>query len=317
MFCSTIIPTVGRDHVNRAVQSVLDQQFDPQQFEIIVVNDSGKPLPEHPWQQNPQVIIIHTQKRERCMARNSGAAIAKGQYLHFLDDDDWMMPNFLTHFHKLAQRSTAVWLYGATQLVDRDDQPLIQLHHGLKGNCFVHVMAGEWIPLQSSLINAETFFKVGGFNPLIPGSEDIDLLRRVALVGDIDAVDPVVAQLEMGLTGSTTDYDWSALMARWAREAILNESNAFKRLQDSANGSEWQGRILRLYLTSMVWNLKNRRGLTAVSRFNYAGASFFYAGSALLSAKLWQAVKSQYESPTFLKGFEAANIPVGRRELNI
>ncbi len=317
MFCSTIIPTVGREHVNRAVQSVLDQQFDPEQFEIIVVNDSGNPLPEQPWHHSPLVTIIHTQKRERCMARNSGASIAKGRYLHFLDDDDWMMPHFLTHFEKLARHSTAVWLYGATQLVDRDDQPIIQLHHGLKGNCFVQVMAGEWIPLQSSLIEAETFFKVGGFNPHIPGSEDIDLLRRVALKGELDSVDVLVSQLEMGLSGSTTDYDWSALMARWARESILNEPETFNRLQTSANASEWHGRILRLYLTSMVWNLKNRRLLTAVSRFNYASAAFFMSGKALLSSKLWQAVKSQYESPTFLKGFEAANVPVGRRELNI
>ena len=317
MFCSTIIPTIGRVHLNRAVQSVLDQTFEAEAFEIIVVNDSGQPLLEQAWQHSPKVTLIHTQKRERCMARNSGAAIAKGRFLHFLDDDDWMMPNFLTHFYNLAQSATAVWLYGATQLVDRDDQPLIQLHHGLRGNCFAQVMAGEWIPLQSSLIEAETFFEVGGFHPLIPGSEDIDLLRRIALRGELDAVTALVSQLEMGLAGSTTDYDWSALMARWARELILNEVGVFKRLQASVSSSEWHGRIIRLYLTSMVWNLKKRRLLTAVSRATYTAAALLNAGQALFSKKMWHALASKYESQTFLNGFEAADLPIGRRELNI
>jgi hypothetical protein len=54
------------------------------------------------------------------------------------------------------------------------------------------VMAGEWIPLQASLIEAKTFFTVGGFNPLITGPEDIDLLRRIAK----DPVDTVLNDVE-------------------------------------------------------------------------------------------------------------------------
>ena len=316
MFCSTIIPTVGRHQLNRAVQSILDQTFYEAPFELIVVNDSGTPLAERPWHHSEKVTIINTQKRERCVARNSGAALAKGRFLHFLDDDDWMMPGFLSDFYQQAQATTAVWLYGATQLVDRDDRPIIQLHHGLRGNCFAQVMAGEWIPLQSSLIAAEPFFKVGGFHPLIPGSEDVDLLRRLALQGDLEAVPAVVSHLQMGLDGSTTNYGWSALMARWAREAILNEPDAFKRLQASATAAmaaAWHGRIVRLYLTSMVWNLKQRRGLTAVSRVIYALGASLLSGFNLLSPQFWQAISNKYESQTFINGFKEANIQVGRR----
>jgi glycosyltransferase involved in cell wall biosynthesis len=43
MLFSTIIPTVGRPELSRAVESVLKQDFQTDQSEVIVVNDSGAP----------------------------------------------------------------------------------------------------------------------------------------------------------------------------------------------------------------------------------------------------------------------------------
>src|SRR5919108_3058002 len=91
IFCSIIIPTIGRSTLDRSVLSVLDQDFTQADFEVIVVNDSGQPLPEAGWHHSAQVHIINTNRRERSFARNSGAAIARGDYLGFLDDDDWLL----------------------------------------------------------------------------------------------------------------------------------------------------------------------------------------------------------------------------------
>ncbi len=90
MFCSTIIPTVGRDSLARAVNSVLDQDFAREDFEVIVVNDTGEPLPDADWQHSDRVTLVTNYRHERSVARNTGAAMAAGRYLHFLDDDDWM-----------------------------------------------------------------------------------------------------------------------------------------------------------------------------------------------------------------------------------
>ena len=77
-FCSTIIPTIGRSTLSRAVYSVLDQDFSDAAIEVIVVNDSRNQLPEEDWQQCDRVRIIHTNRRERSIARNTGAAVAVG-----------------------------------------------------------------------------------------------------------------------------------------------------------------------------------------------------------------------------------------------
>ena len=41
MFSSTIIPTINRGTLSRAVLSVLEQDFSADDFEVIVVNELG------------------------------------------------------------------------------------------------------------------------------------------------------------------------------------------------------------------------------------------------------------------------------------
>ena len=74
MFSSTIIPTVGRPTLERTVESVLNQNFDKDQFEVIVVNDSGEPLTKNAsWRTARNIQILETNRRERSFARNTGA----------------------------------------------------------------------------------------------------------------------------------------------------------------------------------------------------------------------------------------------------
>jgi glycosyltransferase involved in cell wall biosynthesis len=308
MFVSTIIPTVRRPSLFKVVESVLSQEIPDNAFEVIVVNDSGRPLPEEDWQKSKGVRVINTNRRERSIARNTGASIAKGRYLHFLDDDDWLAPDAFKHFYELSRSSTAKWLYGISQLVDRQDKPLIQLRHGLNGNCFIQAMAGEWIPLQSSLIDRSTFMQVGGFNPLITGPEDIDLLRRVLLEAEIAETPNLISYIVMGELGSTTNYEQHPQASRLAREKILEAPNTFQRMRSSADSPYWHGRMLRVYLTSSVWNIQHRRFFGAISRLFSSLACILVAGRSIFSSNFWQAVSKPYASQTFQRGIQAAKL---------
>ncbi|MBE2199770.1 MAG: glycosyltransferase family 2 protein [Anaerolinea sp.] len=320
MFCSTIIPTIGRLSLSRTVTSILQQSLpDGGSFEVIVVNDSGAPLPPADWQQSPQVRLIHTNRRERSMARNTGAAAANGRFLHFIDDDDWLEPGALQHFWHLAQHSDAAWLYGSSQLVDRQARPLIQLHHQISGNCFLQAMAGEWIPLQASFIKSEVFFASGGFNPLLSGPEDIDLLRRIALRHELAGTGNVVANIVRGEVGSATDYDRHPEQSRWAREQILDESGAFARMRQSSclqtgDVPAWRGRVARIYFTSTIWNLQRRRFWIALSRAAWGLVAFVQTGPHLFSGVFWRAFSRPYASDTFARGEAAARLASSSRQ---
>jgi len=55
MLCSTVIPTINRPSLERAVKSALNQGLGPEQHEVIVVNDSGAPLPDYEWLCSPLI----------------------------------------------------------------------------------------------------------------------------------------------------------------------------------------------------------------------------------------------------------------------
>ena len=186
MFCSTIIPTIGRSSLDRSVLSVLEQDFKEAKFEVIVVNDSGHLLTPASWQTSDKVQIFNTDQHDKSVARNVGAAIARGDYLHFLDDDDWMLPGAFSSFWRVANENKgAVLLYGNSHMMDRKGKTLYQMHHNWIGdaNWIIPLLTGEWMATEAYMISTKTFFEVGGVNPVMPTFEERDVCRRVALRG--------------------------------------------------------------------------------------------------------------------------------------
>ncbi|MBI1281067.1 MAG: glycosyltransferase [Anaerolineaceae bacterium] len=300
MFCTTIIPTIGRDTLEKSVLSVLNQQFTAGDFEVIVVNDSGVPLPEAEWQKSPCVKVITTNKRERSVARNTGAALGQGTYFHFLDDDDWVEPNFLDEMYRFTLKfPQAVWLYSGAVLLDERNHKQIELFSGAQGNGFVQAMSGEWIPLQSSLISAKAFFEVGGFNHSMKVSEDLDLCRRMGLRGDFAGLSKPLAFILRGPNWKTSsDSSQSVASSLRTRELILNEPGVFQRLVDSAKTSYWRGRVTRFYLASIIWNLKRKKILPVISRSFFGLISIPAAGWSALSGTFWKSLRSDHITTT-------------------
>jgi glycosyltransferase involved in cell wall biosynthesis len=292
-FCSTIIPTINRSTLSHAVYSVLDQDFTAAEFEVIVVNDSGQPLPEADWQHSERVRVINTNRRERSVARNTGAAIARGKYLHFLDDDDLLLPDALEVFWRLDKEANgAAWLYGSYQTVDNDGTLVEEFHPGITGNIFALLVAGEGIPFQVSLLEARQFYAVGGFDPhpTITGVEDRDLGRRMALTGAVAYTPAIVAKIRIGEQGSTTNWATLAEGDRRGREKALSAQQAFARLWTSANSNYWRGRVSRAYFASMVWNLQRKNIFAAASR---ATAGLALAGTHTFSADFWHGLRTK------------------------
>lgn len=295
MFSSTIIPTIGRSTLARAVLSMLEQDFHADDFEVIVVNDSGKPLPEEEWQQSSRVRVIETKRRERSVARNTGAAIARGKYLHFLDDDDILLPGALKVFWGLSNKSPeADWLYGGWRTVNNAGEMVDEFHPGLTGNIFAPLVSGEGLPLQASLLKASSFFTAGAYDPIpaLTGVEDRDVGRRVALIGTLAYVPDVVAQVRIGEVGSTTNWKMISEGDRWGREKALQAPNSFKRLHESATSSYWRGRVSRAFFASMIWNLKQRNVFVAVSRLM---GGMFMAGLSAFSIEYWRGLRTKIQ----------------------
>src|SRR6266498_3812052 len=295
MFISTVIPTIGRSTLARAVQSVLNQQFEKEPCEIIVVNDSGQELPVEEWQYHPCVQVISTNRLNRCIARNSGAAIAQGRYLHFLDDDDWILPGAFEAFWLVAENHPAAWYCGAFRLTNNEGHKIIDVFPDESHNCFVQLVSWEWLPLQASIIEANAFFKIGGFamlESLKGGFEDIDLSRVIACYHDFMNVPSLVACIRAGDNGSTTNYSDMFIQNRQSREKTLNLPGAYRRLISSARNNiqrreYWHGRIVYEYVGSARRNMNEKRFFTSMSRIFHALHAFFIALIFIFNRNFW------------------------------
>lgn len=306
--CSTIIPTIGRVSLGRAVESVLQQNVNHHRLEVIVVNDSGKRLRQQPWMKSDNVQVIETRRRERSVARNTGAAIAAGRYLHFLDDDDWMLPEALQELLSVADSSGAAWIFGGYRLLDRHGELLVEARPDESGNCAVRFAASEWLPLQASIIRSEAFFEVGGFaslESLLGGFEDIDLTRQIGLKYEIAGTNQLAACIHFGRDGSTTDHAQWRPANRVSREKMLDVPGAPKRLYKSARTRSrfrnyWHGRLVWCYLASLYWNIKHKRVATAMSRLTFAVLFLSLSARFFLSKFFWLGIVGRQHIPGWL-----------------
>ncbi|WP_186316970.1 glycosyltransferase family 2 protein [Priestia megaterium] len=107
---SVIIPFYNEEaYLGSAIESVLKQTL--QDIEIILVNDGSKDnsfkIAEKFANENHNVIYIQQENKGLGAARNSGLQIASGQYIYFLDSDDYLEPNAMEKCYLSAIKNTA------------------------------------------------------------------------------------------------------------------------------------------------------------------------------------------------------------------
>jgi len=297
MYISTIIPTIGRPTLARAVHSILAQDLEDGDFEIIVVNDSGNPLIDEDWMESPRVKILHTNRRNRSIARNTGAAVALGKYLHFLDDDDWILPGVFQQLWNQANfADQAGWIYGSFRLVDINGERVADIQPHQLGNCFVQMIASEWIPLQASLIDSKAFFRIGGFaslDSLGGGCEDIDLSRMIARYYDFTYISEIAAVIRYGDIGSTTEYNNLANQNRRSREKNIETDGALNKMRASARADSsrphyWQGQIIYYLIASFLWNIRQRKFLSTAHRLMITMLAVAISTPYMFSLDYWR-----------------------------
>lgn len=118
---SVIMLTYNREAlVSRAIESILRQTY--QDFEFIIVDngstDRSGEIADTYAKKNPRIRVIHRQRGNIGAGRNTGLDAAQGDYLTFIDDDDWAEPDFLEFLRSLLEENGAdVAICGAADKV--------------------------------------------------------------------------------------------------------------------------------------------------------------------------------------------------------
>lgn len=188
---TVIIPVFnGAAFVQRALRSVLEQTF--QDFEIIVVNDGSNDNTE-------EVVRAIADRRIRYVfqpnqgpnaARNNGIRLAQGDYLAFLDADDWWLPAKLqAQLSRLEEYPAAGLVYCSTLWVKPAGE-IILVEALVEGNVFQTLLFRNIVSGSASSVMApkRVFDKVGLFDENFRRMEDWEMWLRIGAVFPFAAV---------------------------------------------------------------------------------------------------------------------------------
>lgn len=105
---SVIVPAYNVEkYLNRCMESICNQTY--RKLEIILVNDgSSDSTPElcDTWgKKDDRVVVIHQKNSGQCAARNAALDIMTGEYVMFVDSDDYINRNMVSQMVDFIERN--------------------------------------------------------------------------------------------------------------------------------------------------------------------------------------------------------------------
>jgi glycosyltransferase involved in cell wall biosynthesis len=181
---SVVIPAYKRGHViERAVRSVLEQTY--QDFEILVVDDGSK--------DNTESIVTslakedfrihyfcHDTDRGAQAARNTGAKAAQGEWIAFLDSDDYFTPNSLEVRMLAAQREGAKVIYSECKVLKKGESMTTYGIPPLNGYVYREMLTDPGALFSGLLVAKEALENVDYLDEQIISYQDWDTVIRLA-----------------------------------------------------------------------------------------------------------------------------------------
>lgn len=118
---SVIIPVYNKEaYVEKALRSVIGQSF--ADLEVIVINDGSidrsKEVVQRIAREDARIHLIDIPNGGVSNARNIGLANAHGEWIQFLDADDWLEEEYLSQAMKVLAENPADILFSGFSMVD-------------------------------------------------------------------------------------------------------------------------------------------------------------------------------------------------------
>jgi glycosyltransferase involved in cell wall biosynthesis len=208
---TVVVPTHNRRQlVAQAVHSILRQEG--VSLELVVVDD-GSTDGTGPWLDriaatDSRIKIVHHERpRFISSARNAGIAKASGRWVAFCDDDDLWAPDKLSSQLAALRASSARW--GCTGVVVVDEHlEIIGHHHVEGGEVLGRLLEVNTIPTGSSVIAELGLMReIGGFDPVLRGSEDWDVWIKLGQHSPLAAVDRPLIAYRLGAQSLSMDVN--------------------------------------------------------------------------------------------------------------
>jgi len=229
---SVLIRSVDRSHLQEALDSVALQTYANIEVVVIAARPGHRELPEG-CGSFPLRLVATEAPLPRSKAANRALDEARGEYLLFLDDDDWLMPSHIERLAKvLREQPKAQAAYTGVSLANDKGEPM--------GQAFdlpfdsVRQLAGNLTPIHSVMFSRSLVAGGARFDEQLDHYEDWDfwlqLGRRTVFV-HLPGVSAVYRIHESsgvhddpGPAGASSQHiyrKWQTLWQPWQQAALM------------------------------------------------------------------------------------------------
>jgi glycosyltransferase involved in cell wall biosynthesis len=248
--------------VRKAIDSVLAQEGCD--FELIVVNDGSTDDTATVLAGYGRAIRVLDQPNGgMSSARNAGIRAARGEFVAFLDADDWWLPGKLGRQVALMRQRPELGFCSCVARVEDMDGKLVNQWRCPKweGPLVVYLFqGGASVPGSSSAVVArrDLVLAAGGFDESLRGAEDPDLWIRLAAMTSYACIDePLVGILRR--PGSVS-RNLEAMRDSTLRMMGKNRHLLPRELQ----GSYWRACVAGIHGDYAKWRYREGQRLAAV-----------------------------------------------------
>ena len=288
-------------YVEEAVSSVLRQTY--QYTEVIVVDDGSRDaspdIVKHLAETHPgRVRLKHLKHSGPYPARNLGLSHARGDYIAFLDADDWWREDCLEKLLGTLQENGADLTYCGWQNVGEhmlNPEPYIPPAYETEDPAAAFLKSCPW-PIHAALVRRSVLDAVEGFSERLFSSMDYDLwLRVLAHTSNIVRVPEVLAYYRWHGQGQISTIRWKQVLdaVQVRRDFITHHPDMVKHLSSEALYQLVDGQLLHeAYRTYWSRDLLNAQKLfrAAFARRAWHAKDLKYLLPALLPSRLFKGI---------------------------
>lgn len=229
---SVIIPNFNyARYLDQAIHSVLEQSYN--NVELIVVNNGSTDNSLEVLEKyGDKIRLIDQPNLGQSGARNSGLSLSSGEFIAFLDADDFWEPNKLDMQSALLNSATQLIYCGISPFRDPGNEKLHSVLPKYKGNCanyFIDlpgasvVLSGE----STALFSKDLLLKVGLFDAELNSTAGWDFFRRCSLLTNFDFVNEPLVNYRLHSSNMSNSNDKVILDMRRAYSKLFNDKDWF------------------------------------------------------------------------------------------
>lgn len=251
---SVVVPVYnGAAYLQQALDSALQQPG--ADVELVVVDDgSTDETPRILDRYRGRITALRQDNAGMGAARNAGIGVARGEFIAFVDSDDYWLDGKLAAQLALFARRPGVGLVFCNARFEDDGVLLARTSFDVcrphRGRVYERLLVDSFIPMPSVVVRRTCFDEVGLFDPRLLISADFDLWLRIAARYEVDYVDaPLVVYRRHG--GNITRNVEASLReglditAAHARAAGLASTRAVRRRLGSLESQLGMARLDR------------------------------------------------------------------------